>query len=262
MPSTFAHYHFGNLVLAGLNRELQEKLVYHKKLFYIGVHGPDILFHFRPVYPNRITAKGYGMHGENAYEFFAKCKRLVKNSCDEEAARAYVLGFICHFALDSTCHGYINGQVKTTGVSHVELEMEFDKYLMRQQHLDPMCYDTTASLHADDHGGCVVAPFFHIRSGQAKEAVASMKGFLTMFRTVRGPARWAVIQILKAMGKGEAFAGMFVTKKNNPKCIETNRHLEELLLGAVDTGRELITAYLDYEENGTPLPERFGRTFE
>lgn len=69
MPSTFAHYHFGNLVLAGLPPKLQERLAYNRKLFSIGLHGPDILFHFRPVFPNRIASKGYAIHGESAYGF-------------------------------------------------------------------------------------------------------------------------------------------------------------------------------------------------
>ena len=43
---------------------------------------------------------------------------------------AYLLGFICHFALDSRCHGYINEMVKETGVSHLEIEEEFEKYLL------------------------------------------------------------------------------------------------------------------------------------
>ncbi len=261
MPSTFAHYHFGNLVLAGLDKEVQEAVSFHKKLFFIGVHGPDILFHFRPVFPNQITSRGHAMHRKDAYDFFAGCRKLVEESCDPEAARAYVLGFICHFALDSTCHGYIEEQVKKIGVSHVEIEMEFDKYLMRQQRLDPLRYDTAASLHADLHGGSVIGPFFHIRAEHARESVASMKKFLTMFRIVHGPARWGILRILDAMGKTEAFAGMFVTKEDNPKCIAAVRHLEELLSDAVETGRELVEAYLEYEASGTPLPERFHRTF-
>lgn len=262
MPSTFAHYHFGNLVLAGLDTELQEKIVCSRKLFSIGVHGPDILFHFRPLYSNRINAEGHEMHARNAYPFFTACRELVASSCDPEAARAYVLGFICHFTLDSACHGYINRQVEETGVSHVELEMEFDKRLMYRQHLDPLKYDTTASLHADAHGGSVIAPFFHIRPEQAEESVASMKRFLTMFRTVRGVGRKAVLYVLDKMGKSEAFAGMFVTKEDNPKCAASNDVLEERLREAVPVARELIRAYLDWEEKGVPLPERFRRNFE
>lgn len=88
-----------------------------------------------------------------------------------------------------------------------------------------------------------------------------MKGFLTMFRVVRGPLRLLVLQILKAMGKEEAFVGMFVTKRDNPKCAEVNEHLDGLMKDAVETGRELIAAYLTYQEKGTPLPQRFDRDF-
>ena len=133
--------------------------------------------------------------------------------------------------------------------------------IRRRQKLDPLRFDSTFHLEADEHGGRVIAPFFHITPRQAREAVASMKGFLTMFRVVRGPLRLLVLQILEAMGKEEAFAGMFVTKRDNPKCAEVNEHLDGLMKGAVETGRELIAAYLTYQEKGTPLPQRFDRAF-
>ncbi len=262
MPSTFAHYHFGNLVLTGLEPSLQEKVTYRKSLFYIGLHGPDILFHFRPVIPNRICSKGHDMHRESAYPFFRRCRRLVARSVDPAGARAYVLGFICHFALDSTCHGYINRQVEDSGVSHAEIETEFDKYLMRQQGLDPMEYDSVTHLYSDRHVGEVIAPFFHIKPEYAAEAVKSMRGNLTMFRKVRGVARGALLWLFRAIGKYDAFAGMFVTSQDNPKCEESSLVLDGKLKEAIPVARMLIEAYLEYEEKGTPLPKRFDQDYE
>ena len=43
---------------------------------------------------------------------------------------AYYYGFICHFALDATCHGYIEKRIHESGVSHGEIEVEFDRFLM------------------------------------------------------------------------------------------------------------------------------------
>ena len=34
------------------------------------------------------------------------------------AAQAYLLGFLCHFALDSSCHGYV-GQMEALGVQTI-----------------------------------------------------------------------------------------------------------------------------------------------
>ena len=39
--------------------------------------------------------------------FFTRARTVVENAPDKDAALAYALGFVCHFALDSTCHPYV-----------------------------------------------------------------------------------------------------------------------------------------------------------
>jgi hypothetical protein len=53
---------------------------------------------------------------------------IIETASDKEAALAYIYGFICHFALDSTCHGYIDEKIAQSGVSHTEIEVEFERH--------------------------------------------------------------------------------------------------------------------------------------
>ena len=52
MPSTYAHYIFGQQIrgrLSGYERKVIDK---YPELFNIGLHGPDILFYYRPLCKN------------------------------------------------------------------------------------------------------------------------------------------------------------------------------------------------------------------
>ena len=64
MPSTYAHYIFGQQIrgrLSGYERKIIDK---YPELFNIGLHGPDILFYDIP--NARVTGTGIAMHREAA----------------------------------------------------------------------------------------------------------------------------------------------------------------------------------------------------
>lgn len=44
-------------------------------------------------------------------------------------ALAYILGFINHFILDSTCHGYINKTMQDKNIGHFEIERDLNSVL-------------------------------------------------------------------------------------------------------------------------------------
>lgn len=52
-----------------------------------------------------------------------------------------------HFALDSTCHGYSENKIRMTGITHMEIETEFDRYLMVRDHLNPVTHHPTDPIH-------------------------------------------------------------------------------------------------------------------
>jgi hypothetical protein len=92
MPTTYAHYTFGMKVLDELKEELREKIKKNIELYHIGLHGPDILFYYKPLKSNKINQLGHDIHKEKVSIFFEKAKDKVK-TCDEKAL-AYLAGFI------------------------------------------------------------------------------------------------------------------------------------------------------------------------
>ena len=65
-------------------------------------------------------------------------------------SRAYIYGFICHFALDSECHPYVEKMIQKSGIGHSEIEMEFDRYLLIEDKFDPLTYRQTEHIHATE----------------------------------------------------------------------------------------------------------------
>ena len=90
----------------------------NRELFDIGLHGPDILFYYRALIPNSVSGQGYGMHKQMADLFFEKAKKVIADADDKTMSRAYIYGFICHFALDSECHPYVEKMIQKSVAFH------------------------------------------------------------------------------------------------------------------------------------------------
>ena len=109
-----------------------------KDAFLIGLHGPDLLCYYRPFGKNRINQQGTRMHRELAAGFFEKGKEEYEKDHDP-VLRAYLYGFLCHFILDSECHPYISCYMEEHGLGHLEIETDFERYLLEKSGHDPLC---------------------------------------------------------------------------------------------------------------------------
>ena len=65
--------------------------------------------------------------------------------------RAYLYGFLCHFILDSECHPYISCYMEEHGLGHLEIETDFERYLLEKSGHDPLCYVPTHHLISRRH---------------------------------------------------------------------------------------------------------------
>ena len=153
MPSTYAHRRFGANVLEHLPDELRAQLEQNRELYDIGLHGPDLLFYYHAAKSNPVGALGNAMHEEPGRVFFDRARRVVHCEADRDAALAYALGFVCHFALDSTCHPYVEQFTRESGVTHCEIETEFDNMLLRRDGYDPLKFFTASHIPVGEERG-------------------------------------------------------------------------------------------------------------
>lgn len=134
MPTTYTHDLFGKQVYRMLPGDMKEIIRNNGDLYRIGLHGPDILFYY--LFKKKVHRHGVQMHHETARGFFEKGIEKARKEKDE-ALLAYLLGFGCHYLLDSSCHPFVNETAKAGILSHTLLEKEFDRMLMIRTGRDP-----------------------------------------------------------------------------------------------------------------------------
>lgn len=135
MPTTYTHDLFGKRMYKKVSADMQKVIRNNGDLYRIGLHGPDILFYF--LMDMRVPKVGVRMHKEKARAFFEKGMKKVRAAGDE-ALLAYLLGFGCHYLLDSTCHPEVNRMDSERIISHTLSEKELDRSLMIETGKNPL----------------------------------------------------------------------------------------------------------------------------
>jgi len=262
MPSTYAHRRFGANVLEHLPDELRNQLEQNRKLYDIGLHGPDLLFYYHAVKSNPVSNLGGAMHDKPGRVFFDRARGVVRSEDDRAAALAYALGFVCHFALDSTCHPYVEKFTRESGVTHCEIETEFDNMLMRRDGLDPLKFFTASHIHPSERNAKVIAPFYEGIS--EKTTLDALKGMISVHKLLQASnpvKRWVVLNGMKVVGAYDGLHGLVANPKPNPKCIESGRQLDALYTKALPLAEKLILEFVEKLDTEEPLDKAYDHTF-
>ena len=253
MPSTYAHYCFGKAVYRRLPQEIQEEIKAYSPLYMTGLHGPDILFYYKPLKPNAINRIGYGMHGRPAVEFFEKAWMRARELPEGRGGFAYLYGFICHFALDHSCHPYIEKKIKESGVTHAEIEVEFDRMLLAKRGHNPLTHRLAGHIPTDMTSAGTIAEFFpEVTAEEVQQALKSMKHYNNLLVAPGHLKRGFIYALLAMTGNYKEMHGLIVNYKPNPKCADSNIRLSQLYHDAISLAVRLIC---EYRENGAEKTE-------
>ena len=151
MPSIATHHIFGS----ELFQELCETIgpsCHVRDAFLLGNIGPDPLFYLAVMPHSRKLRKlGSTMHGQRTPELLANVhERFIAPGygpsppAHAETLKAYALGFLCHYILDSAIHPLVFAQQyaicesgieglsgrRASRVAHATIETEYDEYVM------------------------------------------------------------------------------------------------------------------------------------
>lgn len=245
MPSTYAHYRFGNEILKCLPDKQKQIILSYPDLFYIGLHGPDLLFYYKPVSSNPVNRTGFGMHERPASEFFISAGKVLRDNQFASAHVAYIYGFLCHFALDRECHGYIDEKIASSGVSHVEIEAEFDRILLERDGFNPVSKKLTDHIHPSYESAQVISSFFEeISEKEVYKSIKSMVFYNNILCAPQKIKRSVIYGFLKLAGH-EEIKGMIINYKPNPLCNDSNKKLMKLYGQALENAERLITGFID-----------------
>ena len=89
MPSTYAHFRFGQEVYKELLPKCRTVIDAFRPLYDIGLHGPDILFYYHALQPNAVSAVGFEAHERPGRDFFLRAAGILRQSGKAELGYIY-----------------------------------------------------------------------------------------------------------------------------------------------------------------------------
>lgn len=255
MPSTYTHYYFGNKVFEQLPPDYQTLINHHRDLYDIGQHGPDILFYHYPLKENKIMRLGYDMHHQKGKVFFSCARRLHQN---RSTNLAYLYGFICHFTLDAYCHPYVEKYIEDEGVSHFEIEMQLDRYLLEKSGFNVFKYQLSQHIHPSRDAEEVISPYFKITQPKnIHHALMQMNALHRLMHSSNDIKRWILYHGMDVLHV-KKYKDQIISKYPNPKCVKSNIDLDKLINEAVPKAVELITTFVSDGVNDPLYEHTFG----
>lgn len=260
MPGLYAHYLFGSKVKDLLQKELTRVIETHQEEYLLGLQGPDILFYYHPLRFKSVT--GLKIHREPATAFLEYAAAVLRNNRDESRL-AYIVGFICHFTLDSGCHPVIRDFMERDGLSHAAIETQFDRLLMREQRIDPHRFSPKQLIPKGNGVTRCAAQFYPgTVHRQLEKSLFFMRGFLSVLYSPR--RSWErILKILFFMARvSKKGRGLVAGNVLNPQCSLALDHLLSVFHNASVTAREQIENFLNAVNGTTELNMRFARNFE
>ena len=252
MPALYAHYRFGEEILKNLPQCFATHVENYPEAFALGTQGPDILFYHRPMKKNEIRSYGTHLHALSAEAFYLDmAKLLLENSQaetkesilqDNGAFSAYVLGFLCHFFLDVSCHKYIDDN-SSDKLSHGKIESEFDKFLLKKDEKPIRGYNTATPIKDENGTSEASSKTLNVPQENISRAIKSMRKLNGWFSKDCEFFHSFAHCVLKIAGMERKFGDMFIHKKDDPLCEEINQVLYKKFEEAIPMATEKIEEY-------------------
>lgn len=264
MPSIYTHDRFGDRVFRALPEEIREHLKPHMTQFRIGLQGPDFLFFYHPLIKRMPNKLGHRQHKTPAKDFFEPLLPLLRKLGYDSPEYAYVVGFICHFMLDSESHEYVNKKAKEKGFNHLVMEIEFDRYLMKKDGLNPLKFAIWDYVPRDSKTIQTISNIYRNFGLKTKHVATSLKGmyfYKKLFTTGKSLRRFFIRLGMKLTLCYRELEGhmMNLIPQNSSKF--TNPKLMSCFDGAIQKTIEIITEFHYGLMEEAPLSKRFDCDF-
>lgn len=124
MPATFTHYLIAKKALEKLPQDVHLKIRPYLSLYFFGAQGADFCF-FYQMLNTKLPNFGSYLHRKGGYNAFSVLQLFSLRQAD---FLAYSLGFITHYATDTTFHPYVYSQSGKSPVKHNQVEYALDFY--------------------------------------------------------------------------------------------------------------------------------------
>ena len=129
MPAVHTHYLVAGKTYTLLPQRLKEKIRPYLVPYFFGAQGADFCFFYKPL-NTRLQNFGSYLHRKGGYAAFRVMKAF---SANDDLLSAYALGYVTHYAADTTFHPYVYFTGGKSPLRHTKIENAIDVYL-RERH--------------------------------------------------------------------------------------------------------------------------------
>ena len=261
MPTTYAHWRFGDKCIRMLPDDLQNIILNNRAIFDYGVHGPDIFFYYNCLKYNEVNRYGSAMHDIPYKDTLAQIKENFKKTENKDMALSYLLGFTCHFTLDSYCHGFIEKVDETMPYSHGKIESQFDRYLLIKDGFNPVTKSVTDMFHPDKKMAKVISGLFNkFDEDIIYKTLKDQKLYLNLLKDNSDIKRFFLTTAMD-IAKVPSFKDLLITKENveelKPVNIRLNKYFDMALKHYPVLADSLIGYLSDKNELNTYFKHNF-----
>ena len=261
MPTTYAHWRFGDKCIRMLPDDLQNIILNNRAIFDYGVHGPDIFFYYNCLKHNEVNRYGSAMHDIPYKDTLAQIKENFKKTENKDMALSYLLGFTCHFTLDSYCHGFIEKVDETMPYSHGKIESQFDRYLLIKDGFNPVTKSVTDMCHPDKKMAKVISGLFNkFDEDIIYKTLKDQKLYLNLLKDNSDIKRFFLTTAMD-IAKVPSFKDLLITKENveelKPINIRLNKYFDMALKHYPVLADSLIGYLSDKNELNTYFKHNF-----
>ena len=261
MPTTYAHWRFGDKCIRMLPDDLQNIILNNRAIFDYGAHGPDIFFYYNCLKHNEVNRYGSAMHDIPYKDTLAQIKENFKKTENKDMALSYLLGFTCHFTLDSYCHGFIEKVDETMPYSHGKIESQFDRYLLIKDGFNPVTKSVTDMFHPDKKMAKVISGLFNkFDEDIIYKTLKDQKLYLNLLKDNSDIKRFFLTTAMD-IAKVPSFKDLLITKENveelKPVNIRLNKYFDMALKHYPVLADSLIGYLSDKNELNTYFKHNF-----
>ncbi len=261
MPAIYAHRAFGKDAAALLERGALSEIAACPASFALGLHGPDALFYFHPLTKNAVNLHGEALHSQSAAPFFTAARDLYRQRGARAADKAYLLGFVCHFALDSACHAEVAAQMERTALSHTAVEAAFERWMLLRDGLVPERAHIAGHLRATRENISALAAYCSVTERQAKKCIRSMVRNSRLLRAPNAVKRALLCAALRLAGS-RSVIDMIVPAADTPAAVGAAKVLGACYESALKKAAELMENYSAFLAGEAELDGRFSSNYE
>ena len=258
MPTTYAHWYFGQQCLEVMPNGLKAIVNKHRSLYDLGVHGPDIFFY--SLNDSSIAKYGSNMHIESGKNIFTLFKsKLNKKDDNYEGKLSYVLGFLTHFIFDSTAHSYVERKRKYENISHNKVEAEYDRHLIELY--NHRTFNRAKLIKTNKDTIKVLTAFYPYDENTVKSFLRLQKMILNFIHANTEVKRKFVRIIAEKINKPE-YGDLVMGAKECPVCADSNVRIDKLRQNALTIFPKLLDNLMNYLDNKEELVSYFENNFE